>query len=124
MLSYISFLALLRFSFLLRSYCAAACFRTFPWRASQAVQIIEEPADGSFDGAGFVTTHSVQKSTGDQGVDVGFGYLKQVAAKSTLPTFAHSLHAERAGAAVFERTGCSCGMRNPRSQAIYKRPTT
>ena len=79
---------------------------------SQAVQITEEPSDRSLDRAGFVTTHSVQKSTGDQGVNVGFGYLKQVAAKSTLPTFAHSLHAERAGAAVFERTGCSCGLRN------------
>jgi len=29
-----------------------------------------------------------------------------------LTTFAHSFHAERAGAAVCERTGCSCGLRN------------
>jgi hypothetical protein len=74
---------------------------------------MEEPADCPLDGAGFVTTHSVQKSTGDQGVNVGFGYLKQVAAKPTLPTFAHSFHANGAGAAVCERTGfCSCGLEN------------
>jgi hypothetical protein len=59
-----------------------------------------------------VTTHSVQKSTGDQGVNVGFGYLKQVAAKPTLTPIPHSFHAERAGAAVCERTGCSCGLKN------------
>ena len=51
---------------------------------SQAVQIIEEPADCSLDGAGFVPTHAVQKPTGDQRVNVGFGHLKQVAAKATL----------------------------------------
>ena len=67
---------------------------------SQAVQGIEEPADRSFDGAGFVSTHAVQKAAGDQGVNVGFGDLKQVAAKSPLPTFAHSLHADGAGATV------------------------
>jgi hypothetical protein len=60
-----------------------------------------------------VPTHSVQKSTGDQGVDVGFGYLKQVAAKPALTPIPHSFHAERAGAAVCERTGfCICGLRN------------
>jgi hypothetical protein len=79
---------------------------------SQAVQIIEEPADCPLDGAGFVPTHSVQKSTGDQGVNVGLGYLKQVAAKPALTPIPHSFHAERAGAAVCERTGCSCGLRN------------
>ena len=67
---------------------------------SQAVQIIEEPADCFLDGAGFVPTHAVQKPTGDQRVNVGFGHLKQVAAKATLTPIPHSFHAERAGAAI------------------------
>ena len=79
---------------------------------SQAVQIIEEPAYCPLDGAGFMPTHSVQKSTGDQGVNVGLGYLKQVAAKPALTPIPHSFHAERAGAAVCQRTGCSCGLEN------------
>jgi hypothetical protein len=76
--------------------------------ASQAIQVIQQPADGSLDGAGFVTTHAVQETSGDKRVDVGLGYLDLEAAKSSLATFPHSFHADRARATVRDfgkRTG-------------------
>jgi hypothetical protein len=64
------------------------------------VQIIQQAAYGSVDGPGFVSTHAIQKSAGDECFDVSIGYLKQVAAKPTLTTFPHSFHADAARAAV------------------------
>jgi hypothetical protein len=91
------------------------------------MQIIEQPADRSLDGAGFVPTHAIQKSAGDQGVDVGVAYLKQVTAKPTSTTFTQPLHADRTCAAVWlrsQRTGvCSYGLRNQNYQSLYKEPS-
>jgi hypothetical protein len=72
------------------------------------MQIVEHPADCSLDGARFSSTHAVQKSASDQGVNVCFANFKQVAAKPTLTTFPHSFHAGCAGATVrgfIKRTG-------------------
>src|ERR1700730_11725298 len=75
-----------------------------------------------------MSTHAIQKSAGDERVDVGLGYLDLEAAKSSLTTFAHPLHADGAGATVWlrsERTGfCSYELRNRDHKQFIKRTET